>query len=205
VEGLADGVGQVLNIGDQIVVLGNGQGYAGDVDLLEGVSADVGRCHLSGDTDDGGGIEHSGSNAGNHVGRAGATGGYRDTNLAGRSGVAIRHVCGALFVAGEHMVDLRVFGHGIVRGQNGPARIAEYHVYALPQQTFPNDFSAFEFHGALLFSDGQAYTVNREKRLRCWRCSRVSHSGVASGFRSAAQTAAGLAAGQRSHGRKAQG
>ena len=52
-EGLADGGGDVFGAGDEVVVLGDGQGDAGDVDLLERVGAEDLAADLAGDGDDG--------------------------------------------------------------------------------------------------------------------------------------------------------
>jgi len=59
-EGKADGGGDVFGAGDEEVVLGDGEGDAGDVDLLEGVGAEDLGGDLAGDGDDGDGVEHGG-------------------------------------------------------------------------------------------------------------------------------------------------
>jgi hypothetical protein len=43
----------LLGVGDQVVVLGDGQGDAGDVGLLKGVEPMSGAANLPGDADDG--------------------------------------------------------------------------------------------------------------------------------------------------------
>ena len=52
-EGEADGGGDVFGAGDEEVVLGDGEGDAGDVDFLEGVGAEDFGGDLAGDGDDG--------------------------------------------------------------------------------------------------------------------------------------------------------
>ncbi len=52
-EGLADSGRDVFGAGDEEVVLGDGQGDAGDVDFLEGVGAEDLGGDLAGDRDDG--------------------------------------------------------------------------------------------------------------------------------------------------------
>ncbi len=52
-ERLADGGRDVFGAGDEVVVLGDGQGDAGDVDLLEGVGAEDFAADLAGDGNDG--------------------------------------------------------------------------------------------------------------------------------------------------------
>ena len=104
-EGLADGGGDVFGAGDEEVVLGDGQGDAGDVDLLEGVAAEDFGGDLAGDGDDGDAVEHGRGEARDEVGGAGAGGGHADAYAAGGAGVAVGHVGGALLVADEDMVD----------------------------------------------------------------------------------------------------
>ncbi len=105
-EGLADGGGDVFGAGDEEVVLGDGQGDAGDVDLLEGVGAEDFGGDLAGDGDDGDAVEHGGGDAGDEVGGAGAGGGHADADAAGGAGVAVGHVGGALLVADEDVVEV---------------------------------------------------------------------------------------------------
>ena len=78
----ADGWGDVFGAGDEEVVLGDGQGDAGDVDLLEGVAAEDFRGDLAGDGDDGDAVEHGCGEAGDEVGGAGAGGGHADAYAA---------------------------------------------------------------------------------------------------------------------------
>ncbi len=68
----AQGGGDVLGAGDEEVVLGDGQGDAGDVDLLKRVGAEDFGGDLAGDGDDGDGVEHGGGDAGDEIGGAGA-------------------------------------------------------------------------------------------------------------------------------------
>src|SRR5258705_2104790 len=57
-EGFAKGGGDVFGAGDEVVVLGDRQGDAGDVDLLEGVGAEDFAAYLAGDRHNGNGVEH---------------------------------------------------------------------------------------------------------------------------------------------------
>ena len=123
-EGFADGGGDVFGAGDEEVVLGDGQGDAGDVDFLEGVAAEDFGADLAGDGDDGDGVEHGGGDAGDEVGGAGAGGGDADADLAGGAGVAVGHVRGALLVADEDVVDGEL-AQGVVDGEDGSAGVAE--------------------------------------------------------------------------------
>ena len=150
-EGFADGGGDVFGAGDEEVVLGDGQGDAGDVDLLEGVGAEDLGGDLAGDADDGDGVEHGGGDAGDEVGGAGAGGGHADADLAGGAGVAVGHVGGALLVADEDVVDGEL-AQGVVDGQDGSAGIAEDGGDAFADEGGPEDFGAGE-GGVLILAD----------------------------------------------------
>src|SRR5581483_11866342 len=99
--------------------------------LLEGVGADQVRVDLAGDRDERGRVHPRVGDRGHEVRRAGPGGRDRDARPAGRTGVALRHVAGALFVAGEHVPDRRAARDRVVGGQDRPAGDAEHHVDAL--------------------------------------------------------------------------
>ena len=140
-EGFADGGRDVFGAGDEEVVLGDGQGDAGDVDLLERVGAEDFGGDLAGDADDGDGVEHGRGDAGDEVGGAGAGGGDGDADLARGAGVAVGHVRGALLVADEDVVDGEL-AQRVVGGQDGSAGIAEDGGDALADEGGPDDFGS---------------------------------------------------------------
>ena len=142
---LADGWRDVRGVTDKVVVLGDRQRDAGDVRLLKRVRSDQAAAHLPGDADDGGGVHHRGGDAGDHVGRAGPRRRDRHADAAGRTGVAVRHVRGALLVTDEHVTD-RELQHRVVRRQDGAARIPEHVGHALADQAFPEDLCAGPVH-----------------------------------------------------------
>ena len=102
---LANGVGQVLGLADQEVVLGHRQRNAGDIDFLKGVGAQHLAGYIAGDADDGNGIEHGRGNAGDKIGCAGAAGGNGHAHFARSARIAVGHVRGALLVAHQHVAD----------------------------------------------------------------------------------------------------
>jgi len=57
--------------------------------------------------------------------------------LPRRAGVAVGHVGRALFVADEHMVDLRILGHRVVGRKDRAARVTEDDVNAFPLVSIP--------------------------------------------------------------------
>ena len=146
-EGLAHGVRQVADVPHQVVALGDRHGDAGDIDFLEGVLADQRQAHVAGDADDGGRVQIRRGDAGDQVGRPGAGGRKADADLAGRAGIAVRRVAGALFMSRQDMADLVAIGiQLVVYVQNRTARIAEDGIHSLLQQAFQQDFRTVQTH-----------------------------------------------------------
>ena len=145
-ESLAQGGRDFVGTGDEVVVLGDGQGDAGDVDFLEGVGAEDLGGDLAGDADDGDGVEHGGGDAGDEIGGAGAGSGDGNADLARGAGVAVGHVRGALLVADEDVADGE-FAERVVGGQDGAAGIAEDLGDAFADQRGPEDLRAGEGGG----------------------------------------------------------
>lgn len=127
-EGLGDGVRDVLGLGDEEVVLGDRHRDADDVRLLEGVRADRRGGDLAGDRDQRDGVHVGVGDRGDQVGGAGARGGHADADLAGGLRVAGGGVSGALLVTDQHMTDPGGVHHRVVRRKDGAAGDAEYRV-----------------------------------------------------------------------------
>ena len=147
VEGLADDRGDLFGGHHQVVVLGDGQGNAGDVGFLKGIAADGGAAHLAGDGDHRDGVHLCGGDAGHEIGGAGAGRGPTHAGASGGAGVAVGGVRGALLVAHQYVAQTRELGQCLVQGKNGSAGEAEDHVHALSQQAFANHLSAIHLHG----------------------------------------------------------
>ena len=146
-EGLPDGVRQVLDLAHEVVVLGDGQGNAGDVDLLEGVGADLVVGNVAGDGHHGNRIQEGGGDAGDQVGGAGAGGGDDHAGLPGGPGPAVGGMGGPLLVGGEDVPQLvLVLIEGVVDMDHLPAGVAEDGGDALLQQGPDNDVRAGQFH-----------------------------------------------------------
>ncbi len=103
IEGLADDLGQLLDVLHHIVVLGAGTGDARDVHLLKGVVADEPGGDLPREDHEGDGIAIGRGDAGHGVGRAGPRRGHADAHLARGAGVAVGGVDGGLFVPYQNM------------------------------------------------------------------------------------------------------
>ena len=132
VEGLADGAGDVLGLGDEEVVLGDRVGDPGDVRLLEPVGADQVGGDLAGDRDHGNRVHVGVGQRGDQVGRARPAGGHADADAPGGLRVAGGGVPGALLVADQDVADLLGVEQRVVGGEHGAAGDAEDHVDADP-------------------------------------------------------------------------
>ena len=145
-EGLAQHRGDVLRAGDDVVVLGDRQGNAGDIDFLEGVCTQQLRGDLPGDADQRHRVHHGRGDAGDQVGGRRAGGGNGDADLARGARVAVGRMRGALFVAHQNMAD-RVLAQSVVDRQDRSTGIAEYFANALAFEGGPDDLSAGEARG----------------------------------------------------------
>ena len=159
VEGLADRTGDFTGVGDEIVVLRDWQGDAGDVRLLEGVGPDQFAAHLAGDADDRRGVEHGRRNSGDHVCRAGTRGRDGDTDLSAGAGVTVGHMRRALLMAYQHMMDLAVLER-IVGWQNRAARVAEHGGDVFALQAFPKDLGSGLRHNFRSSTSGVSWWVS---------------------------------------------
>jgi hypothetical protein len=124
-ERLVQDVRQVVDVLNQVVVLGARAGDADRVALLEGVGADEVRRHLAGHDHQGDGIHQGVDDAGDGVGGAGAGSDQHHARPAGGAGVALGGMGGALLVAHEDVVQLRLVEDGVIDRQHGAAGIAE--------------------------------------------------------------------------------
>ena len=140
-KGLAHGRRHVLGRSDEVVVLGDRQGDAGDVGLLKRVGSDQLAADLAGDADDRRRVHHRRRDAGHHIGRARSRGRDRDADLAGRARVAVRHVRRPLLVTDEDVAN-RVLQHRVVGGQNRAARVAEHIGHPFAHERFPENLCA---------------------------------------------------------------
>ena len=130
VERLLDDPGDVLCLGDEEVVLGDRHGDAGGVALLEGVRADGGVRHLTGDADQWHRVEVGVAEGGDDVGGGGSAGDHGAAGPAGGVRIAGCHVAGALLVADQDVADRRV-DERVVDREDRPAGQAEQQVDAL--------------------------------------------------------------------------
>ena len=89
-------------------MLGDRHRQSGNVDFLEGIPAEQGSSHLTGDGDDRHGIHIGGGQAGDQIGRAGTGGGDTDADLAGGAGISVRRMHRPLFMHRQDMTQRSV-------------------------------------------------------------------------------------------------
>ena len=140
IESFSDGARDFVGVGDEIVMLRDGQRNAGDVGLLKGVGADQLAANLSRDADDWRRIEHRSGNARDHIGRAGSGRGNGDADFPAGASVTVGHVRRTLLVAHQDVVNLAALERVIGR-QNCAAGIAEHVLHALALDAFPKNAS----------------------------------------------------------------
>ena len=136
VERLMNDAGQLAGVFHQIIMLGAVARDADRIRFLERVGADQLRGHLPRDDDHGDRIHQRVGDAGDGIGRARAGGDQHDAGLAGRTGIALRHVGRALFMADQHMLDRGMIVERVINGQHRAAGIAEHDLDTEIDQAF---------------------------------------------------------------------
>jgi len=106
-------------------MLGDWHGDADDVGLLEGVRSHRGGEDLAGDREQRDRVHVGVRYGGDQVGGAGAAGGDGDADAAGRGGIALGRVAGALFVAHQDVANLGLRHELVVERNDGAAGDAE--------------------------------------------------------------------------------
>ena len=150
IESLAHGRHNIFHPGNQIIVLGNGQGNAGHIRFLKSVIPDKFAGYLAGNKYYWHRIHLRCGDAGHQVRGAWARGGDSHAHPAAHPCVAVGHMGAALFVARQDMVD-RIIQHGVVKRQVRAAGVAKYHLHAFLGQTFPDNLCTSTFHVLLLW------------------------------------------------------
>ncbi len=121
VERLGDRARDLGRVGDEEVVLGDRHRDAADVGLLERVRPDRRARDLTGHRDDRHGVHVGVRDRRDQVGRARAAGRHADADLAGRRGVALRGVPGALLVTHQDVADPLGVEQRVVRREDRAA------------------------------------------------------------------------------------
>ena len=143
----ADGVGQILDMADDEVVLGNRHGDAGDVDLLEAVASDRRGADVAGNRNHRDRIHICGGNAGDEVGRTRTAGCQHDADLAGCACESVGGMRRTLLMCRHDMGDaIGILIQLIVNIEDSAARVTENRIGSLLQQCLNENLRAIEFH-----------------------------------------------------------
>ena len=129
-------------------VLDDRERDAGRVRFLERVRADQARAHLAGDADERGRVHPCVGDRRDEVRHARPGGGERDADPARGARIALRHVPGALLVAGEHVPNGRAAREPVVEREDGSARDPEGDVDALGFEGAEDRVGAEHLHAA---------------------------------------------------------
>ena len=97
-ESLADGVGKILYILNNVSVLGYGHGDTCDIYLLERILSKKRQGDVAGDRNERDAVHICGGDTGNQIGRAGAAGSQTDADFSRCPGIAVGHVGSSLFM-----------------------------------------------------------------------------------------------------------
>ncbi len=155
IEGLVQDAREIVDLADEIIMLGAMAGDADRVAFLERVRADKMRRDLAGDADQRDRIHQGVGQAGDGVGRAGAGGHEKHADLAARSRESLGGMGRALLVAHQHMLDMILMEQGVVNRQDGAAGIAEDRLDALILQGAHDHFRAGQQIGHVLAPQGE--------------------------------------------------
>ena len=106
VEGLLHDPGDIRHVAHDIAVFDEGFAGAGNIRLLEHITAHHLAVDLTRDADQRNTVREGRRDAGDQVGRAGAAGRDRDTDPAGDPGIAARRVGRALLLSDQDCMDI---------------------------------------------------------------------------------------------------
>src|SRR5690606_21584531 len=150
VEGPPHGLGQVLDVAHQEVVLDARPGDADRVALLERVFADGRGRHLAADDDQRDRVHVGGGDAGDGIGDARTAGDDAHAHLLRRARIGVGRVHGSLLVAHQDVLELVLLENRVVDVQHRAARVAEDVLDALIGQAAHDDIGAYGFHVVFL-------------------------------------------------------
>lgn len=145
VERLFEYPGKVGGLFDDVAMLCERFGGAGDVGLLKHVPAQQIAADLAGDDHQGDGVHVGGGNTGEQIGGAGAGGGHTDADPARNPGISGRCMGRILLGAHQHMVE-GTAGEGVVKRANRRAGISKQCVDSLQLQALDHSRSS-RHHG----------------------------------------------------------
>ena len=130
VKRFVDGLGQLVNVFHEVIVLGGRPGDTERVGLLEGVPSDKALRNLSRDRDDRDRVHQGVDESRREIGGAGTGSGHADAHLSGGAGVPLGGERGVLLVPHQYMPQGMVV-QNVVDGQCHTARVPEDSLRAL--------------------------------------------------------------------------
>ncbi len=145
VESLLDDAGQIVDILDQVIMLGNRSGNTDEVGLLEGIIANQSGGDLPGNDHHRDRIHVGVGDPGNRIGGTGTAGCDGDTDLAGRTRVTIGGMHCSLLMTGQDMLDRRP--HQVIININDRTTgITKDRIDAFLNQALQKNFRTSHFH-----------------------------------------------------------
>ena len=156
VERAAHGLGQILDVAHQEVVLDAGTRDANGVAFLEGVLADRRRGNLTADDDHRDRVHVGSGDAGDRVGHAGAAGHDADADLLRRARIRVGGMHGGLLMADQDMLEFVLLENRVVDVKHRAAGVAENVFHAFFGQAAHDDIGAIQFHVVIPFKTGPA-------------------------------------------------
>ena len=122
-------------------MLGAGACDADRIGLLKCIGTNQMGRHLAGNAHHGNGIHQRIGQAGHRIGGTGAGSNKHNTAFAAGTGIALRRMGRALFVADENMLNIFLLEQFVINRQHSATRIAENMLHAIIAQRLQDDLS----------------------------------------------------------------
>ena len=156
-ECLLDGYRQILDIFDQVIMLGAGPRDPNDIGFLEGVISNHGGGNLSGNDHHRDRIHIGGCHSGHHIGRPWTGGHQTHPHFSAGPGIAIGRVGGRLLVPNQYMLQRGIEKH-VIDGENDAPGESKDGLHPFPEQALDDDSCTRQFHMGSLCRIAQSRT-----------------------------------------------
>ena len=117
-------IGQVFNVANEEIVLGDWLCDTNDIGFLEGIPTNEGTRYLPGDSHDWRRIHVGGGKSGDEIGGSGATGRYTYADFTSGTSVAISSMGCGLLMSHQNMAQGWIGGERIIEGHDRATRVA---------------------------------------------------------------------------------
>ena len=111
------------------------------IGLLKRIGTNQMGRHLAGNADHRNGVHQRIGEAGHRIGGTGAGSNEHNTAFAAGTGIALRRMGRALFMANENMLNIFLLEQFVINRQHSPAGIAENMLHAIIAQGLQDDLS----------------------------------------------------------------